>query len=255
MDRLFARTLSLARLQDRWPQLHQSDAEAWPQESGAQQAWLLFHRGQFPQAVEAGLAAGGAALHAAHKAQCVMARHLVGQAQQRMALYQAVAERAALQLLKPTASAEALAQAHFWRGYALSQYCQGLNVAKALALGLSTQVKAHLEMAVALAPQHADAHLALAGFHADLVDKVGPLIAQLSYGASAQAGLQLLAQASALQARSVMGLVEQARALVMLQGEAALGQAQALYEQAVRLKPLDAAERLELRLARAELRD
>ena len=106
-----------------------------------------------------------------------------------------------------------------------------------------------------MAPQHADAHLALAGFHADLVDKVGPLIAQMSYGANAQTALSLMARAASLQARSVMGLIEQARALVMLQGEIALAQATALYEQAARLQPLDEAERLAVDLARAELRD
>lgn len=254
MKRLLGFRLDMARLRQRWDLLHQSDIESWPQEPAVQQAWLMFHRGRFDQAVAQGLAAGGAGLNAANKAQSVIARHGHTQESQRMALFQAVAERAAGQLTAGT-SAQALAQAHFWRGYALAQYCQGLNVARALALGLSLQARTHLELAVALAPQHADAHLALAGFHAEMVDKVGPLIAQLSYGASVQAGLSLLARAASLQARSVMGLIEQARALVMLQGEMALAQATALYEQAARIRPLDVAEALDIALARAELSD
>ncbi len=246
-------TLNLARLQARWPQLHQSDAEPWPDAPAVQEAWLAFHNGLFKEAVALGLAAGGAGLNVANKAQCVMARHLEATERERMALLQAVAERAAGQIA--ASPLQRAAQPHFWRGYALAQYCQGLNVAKALALGLSVQAKTHLELAVKMAPQHADAHLALAGFHADLVDKVGPLIAQMSYGANAQTALSLMAQAASLQARSVMGLIEQARALVMLQGEIALAQATALYEQAARLQPLDEAERLAVNLARAELRD
>ena len=247
--------LDLARMKERWAQLHQGDAEAWPKEPSVQQAWLMFHRGEFHKAVDLGLAAGGAGLNVANKAQLIMARHLETQEKQRLALLQAVADRAGSQLLALGSPAETLAQAHFWRGHALSQYCQGLNVAKALALGLSAQAKTHLELAVALAPHHADAHLALAHFHADLIDKVGPLIAQMSYGASAQTAMGLLAHAASLQTRSLMGLIEQARALVLLQGEVALAQATALYEEALRFKPLDAAEQLEIELARAEMRD
>lgn len=243
--------LSLATLRKRWPQLHQGDAEPWPQDAQVQQAWLQFHRGDFEGAARLGLAAGGAGLHVANKAQYFLARRLPAQDAQRLALLQQVAERAAAEL---AAGQPTLAQAHFWRGQALAHYCQGLHVAKALALGLSAQARVHLEMAVAMAPHHADAHLALAGFHADLVDKVGPLIARMSYGASAQASLTLLAQAASLQARSVMGLLEQARALMTLQGEVALAQAKALYEQAAQLQPLDEVERLEIEMARAELR-
>lgn len=255
MKRMFDFKLDLPNLHQRWPQLHQSDGEAWPQNQDAQQAWLLFHQGEFQSAVERGLAAGGAGWNAANKAQCFIARHLTEQESERMALLKAVADRASLQLLDISRPVSAQAQSHYWRGLALLHYCQGLNVAKALALGLSVQAKTHLELAVTLAPHHADAHLALASFHADLIDKVGPLIAQLSYGASAQAGLTLLSRAADLQVRSVMGLVEQARALLLLQGEVALAQANALYEQATRLRPLDAAERLEVELARAELQD
>lgn len=255
MAKTFGIKLDLGKLQERWSQLHQGDAEAWPLDPAVQQAWLSFHRGEFQKAVELGLAAGGAGLNVANKAQCIIARHLETQERKRLALLQAVADRAGAQLMALGSPADTLAQAHFWRGHALSQYCQSLNVAKALALGLSAQAKTHLELAVALAPHHADAHLALANFHADLIDKVGPLIAQMSYGASARTAMELLTQAASLQVRSVTGLIEQARALVLLQGEVALAQATALYEEAVRFKPLDAAEQLEVELARTELRD
>lgn len=247
--------LDLSALQTHWSALHQSDTEAWPQDGAVQQAWLRFHLGQFEQAVELGVAAGPSGLNVANKAQSTLARHLHTQERQRVALLQAVADRAGSQLLILGSPVAELARAHFWRGHALAQLCQGMHVVKALALGLSLQARTHLELAVALAPRHADAHLALAGFHADLIHKVGPLIAQMSYGANARTALGLIERADALQARSVMGLVEQARAMLRLQGEAAQPQARALYAQAARLRPLDAAEQLEVELARAELRD
>lgn len=247
--------LDLATLQRHWAELHHSDTEAWPTNEAVQQAWLSFHRGQFEQAVAQGLAAGSAGLNVANKAQCTLARHLQTREPQRTALLHAVADRAGGQLLTLGSPVAELAKAHFWRGHALAQVCQGMHVVKALALGLSLQARTHLELAVALAPRHAEAQLALASFHADLIDKVGPLIAQMSYGASARAALDLIARASALQARSVMGLVEQARALRMLHGEGARDPARALYEQAARMRPLDAAEHMEVDLARAELRD
>ena len=57
--------------------------------------------------------------------------------------------------------------------YALGRYSQGISVAKALAQGLGSKVKAALETAIKLAPKHADAHIALGAFHAEVIDKVG----------------------------------------------------------------------------------
>ncbi len=139
--------LDLRSLRAHWLELHQSDTEPWPQEEAVQQAWLSFHRGQFGQAVELALAAGPSGLNVANKAQCLMARHLQAQKHERMALLQAVIDRSAGQVLALGVwgqAPEALARAHFWRGHALAQLCEGLHVAKALALGLSLQARTHL---------------------------------------------------------------------------------------------------------------
>jgi hypothetical protein len=49
--------------------------------------------------------------------------------------------------------------------------------------------------------------------------------------------------------------MEYARALLMLHGDARMGEATRLYEKAAALKPADARERLDVELARAGLRD
>jgi tetratricopeptide (TPR) repeat protein len=143
----------------------------------------------------------------------------------------------------------------YFQAYALGRYSQGISVAKALAQGLGSKVKEALEKAIALQPRHADAHIALGSFHAEVIDKVGSLIGGMTYGAKKDAGLRLFQEALRIHPGSALGLVEYANGLVMLEGEERLKEATRLYEQAAALKPLDALERLEVELAREELRD
>jgi hypothetical protein len=124
---------------------------------------------------------------------------------------------------------------------------------KALAQGLGNKVKDSLEQAIQLEPRHADAHLALGAFHAEVIDKVGSLIAGMTFGAKKDTGLQLLQQALLLNLGSVMGLVEYANAMVMLEGEKMLAEANRLYLQAASTHPIDAQERLDVELAKEEL--
>ena len=65
------------------------------------------------------------------------------------------------------------ANAHYWMAYALGRYSQGISVAKALAQGLGSKVKARARDDDQAAPKHADAHIALGTFHAEVIDKVG----------------------------------------------------------------------------------
>ena len=126
-------------------------------------------------------------------------------------------------------------------------------MAKALAQGLGSKVKEALERAIALQPRHADAHVALGAFHAEVIDKVGTLIGGMTYGARKDTGLQLFRQGLQLHPSSPMAMIEYANGLLMLEGEASMAQATRLYEQAAACRPLDAAERLEVALAKAEL--
>ena len=50
------------------------------------------------------------------------------------------------------------------------------------------KVKNALETTIQLAPKHADAHIALGAFHAEVIDKVGSLLGR-TQGASKDAGL------------------------------------------------------------------
>ena len=108
---------------------------------------------------------------------------------------------------------------------------------------------------IKLQPKHADAHIALGSFHAEVIDKVGSLIGGMTYGAKKDTGLALLQQALKLNFYSALGMIEYANAMLMLEGEKMMQEATRLYQQAAAAKPLDAMERLDVEMAKVELAD
>ena len=239
-----------ASLKKHWPRLHAGDAEPWPKDEAVQAAWALFHAGQFQKATEAGLKAGGAGLVAANKAQAIHANYLEKSEKTKLALFLEVAERAEAQ-----AKAEPKnANAWYLMAYALGRYSQGISVAKALSQGLGSKVKGALETAIKLEPKHADAHIALGAFHAEVIDKVGKLLGK-TQGADAATGLKLFRQALVLNPTSAIAMVEYANGLIMLEGDKKMAEAEKLYADAAACEPADAMERLDVEMAKAELED
>lgn len=232
-----------------WARLHAGDAEPLPSDPEVLRAWALFHNGDFQQACEAGLAAGGAGITAANKATCIYANYVEKKEKARLDLFLEAAQRAEQQ----TQAEPGNANAWYWHAYALGRYSQAISVAKALAQGLGSRVKESLERTIALQPRHADAHAALGAFHAEVIDKVGTLIGGMTYGAKKDTGLKMFQEAMRLHPRSPIALIEYANGLVMLEGEKKMKEATRLYEQAAALPPVDAKEWLDIELARAEL--
>ena len=234
-----------------WARLHAGDAEPLPQDVKVLQAWALFHSGEFQQAVDMGLDIGGAGVTVANKAECIYATYLEKKEKVRLDLYLEVARRAEAQAREDPGNINA----HYWHAYALGRYSQGISVAKALAQGLGSKVKGSLENVIKLQPRHADAHIALGAFHAEVIDKVGALIGSMTYGAKKDTGLQLLQEALRLNFESAIGMIEYANAMVMLEGEKMMKEATRLYQRAALAKPMDAMERLDVEMARVELED
>ena len=243
-------TLDTATLKAHWTRLHAGDAEPLPADEEVLAAWALFHAGEFERAVEAGLKARGRGITVANKAQATYANYLERSEQTKLALFMEVAERAEAQIATDPMNANA----YYFMAYALGRYSQGVSVVKALAQGLGSKVKSALETAIKLAPDHADAHIALGAFHAEVIDKVGSLLGR-TQGASKDAGLAMFKIALKLNPRSATAMVAFANGLVMLEGDKMLQQATELYENAARCVPLDAMERLDVEMAKAELGD
>jgi hypothetical protein len=232
-----------------WARLHSGDAEPLPKDAQVLQAWALFHNGEFQQAAEAGLAAGGDGITVANKATAVYANYLEKKEKAKLDLLMEVARRAETQAAEDAGNPNAW----YWQAYALGRYSQGISVAKALAQGLGGKVKEALERTIKLQPRHADAHIALGAFHAEVIDKVGALIGGMTYGAKKELGLRLFQDALKINPASAIGMIEYANGLVMLEGDRKMKEATRLYEQAAGTKPFD--ERLDVELAKAELED
>jgi tetratricopeptide (TPR) repeat protein len=240
-----------ANLLTHWPRLHAGQGLQPPAPGPLAEGWACYHSGDFERAATIGLLHGREGLALANQATAIYANYLEPREAARLALFRLVAERAAAQSHAEPDNCQAL----YWQAYALGRYSQGISVARALAQGLGSKVKGALERVVALQPHHADAHIALAAFHAEVIDKVGALVGRMTYGVRADAAIELFERGLQLHPDSASALMEYARGLLMLQGDARLAEATRLYEKAAALTPADARERLDVELARAGLSD
>ncbi len=245
----FAFDAELVRKQ--WKRLHAGDMEPLPTNEKVLAGWVLFHSGKFQRAFDTGMKLGPEGVTLANRAACTYATYLEQSEKVRLQLYQESAERAAVL----AAAHPDNVNAHYLHAHALGRYSQGISVAKALAQGIGHKIKASLETTIKLQPKHADAHIALGTFHAEVIDKVGMLIGYMTYGAKKDISLRMMEAGRMLTPKSPVALTEHARALVILEGDSALEEATALWEKAAAIKPRDAVEYLEVEAARAELAD
>ena len=236
-------------LRKNWARLHRGDCEPFPKEPEVQGAWRAYHRGDFAEAVALGLAAGGAGITVANKAQSIYANGLERKEAVRMALLEEAMKRAQAQ----SVAAPKNANAHYQYAYAAGRYSQGISVAKALAQGYGGRIRAALEATLRLAPKHAEAHTAMGTYHAEVIDKVGALVGGLTYGARKDTGEEHFRKALELAPDSPIAHSEFANGLVMMHGKKALEEASDLYARAAALEPRDAMEKLDVEAAKAEL--
>jgi tetratricopeptide (TPR) repeat protein len=236
-------------LKKAWDRLHRGDREPFPADAKLQSAWRAFHRGDFARAIAEGakLKASGATV--ANKSAAVAATYLVDDDKTAIRLLLEAAARA------DAATRESPRDANAWymQAFVLGRYAQGVSVMKALAEGIGSKVKKALDRALALEPKHADAHIALGLYHAEIVDKVGALAGRLTYGADAGESAKHFEQALRLNPGSAIAHMEYGNALLMLHGDKKHKQAVELYRKAAACRPADAMERLDVEQAKAEL--
>jgi tetratricopeptide (TPR) repeat protein len=238
-----------AGLKKHWARLHRGDCEAFPKDADVLEAWRHFHAGEFAQAVEAGRAAGGPGINAAVKAQTVYAHYLEKAEKTKLALFDEAAGWADERRTKAPKDANA----HYMYAFALGRYGQGISVAKALAQGFGGKIKEALLTALKLEPKHADAYIAYGSYQAEVINKVGGLVAGMTYGAKKDSALEHFQKAVKLNPESAIARIEYANGLILLFGKSRIDEATALYEEAAAMKPMDAMERLDVGLAQAEL--
>lgn len=238
-----------AGLRKHWARLHRGDCEPLSKNAAVLDAWQAFHAGDFARAVDAGLAVGDAGIKAAVKAQVVYGQYLERADKAKIALFAEAAGWADAHRSKHPQDANA----HYLYAFAMGRYSQGISVVKALAQGLGGKIKEALTTAIKLEPKHADANIAYGAYQAEVIDKVGGIVAGMTYGAKKDSAIGHFQQALKLNPDSAIARIEFANGLIMLFGKGRLDEATKLYEEAAACKPADAMERLDVERARAEL--
>lgn len=260
-------------LKKAWPKLHAGDQEPYPDAKRAaallaaagksapkgmdaealatalQEAWRAFHRGDFRAAFEAGEALGPVGASVAVKALGIHASYLVDDDAEKLKRFERAAHLA-------EAAVKALpdeANAHYRHAFALGRYSQGLSIAKALKAGIAGKVRAALDATLERAPKHAEAHTAMALYHAEIIGKVGAMIGGLTYGAKAAEADRHIKAALKLTPDSPIAHIEHGNVLMLLHGDKQEDAAAAAYEKAGKLKPLDAMEALDAAYARSQI--
>lgn len=259
-------------LKKAWPKLHAGDCEPYPDAKRAaallkaagksapkldaealaatlQDAWRAFHRGDFQQAFESGEALGPVGASVAVKALGIHATYLVEDEAERLRRHELGGKlaEAAIKALPEEANS------HYRHAFALGRYSQGISIAKALKLGIAGKVRASLDAALELAPKHAEAHMALALYHAEIVGKIGAMIGGLTYGAKASEADKHIREALKLTPASPIAHVEHGNLLLLLDARRNEDAAAEAYEKAGKCKPLDAMETLDAAWARAQI--
>ena len=266
------------RLKAHWPRLHCGDREPFPDAhrlearlgrtegedhplagraggwkalaADVQQAWRLYHEGEFEKAARLGASLRSAGRCVASKATTVYANYVEPDPERKLELFESAAQEAE----RAVSAMPDHANAHYLRAFALGRYSQGISVIVALSRGLGGKVKASLERALELDPRHADAHIASGTYHAEIIDKVGSLVGGLTYGASKNEGVAHYRKAVDLNPHSAIARIEYANGLLLMFGAARRAEAEQLYREAARIKPADAMERLDAELAVSMLR-
>lgn len=260
-------------LRKAWPKLHAGDAEPFPDAKRAaalldaagktapkgmdaerlaaalQDAWRAFHRGDFKAAFDAGEKLGPIGASVAVKALGIHATHLVDDEAEKLRRF----ERAAGIAQTAIEALPGEANSHYRHAFALGRYSQGLSIAKALKAGIAGKVRASLDNTLERAPKHAEAHTAMAVYHAEIIGKIGALIGGLTYGAKAAEADQHIKTALKLTPDSPIAHIEHGNVLMLLHGSKQESAAAAAYEKAAKLQPLDAMEALDAAYARAQL--
>jgi hypothetical protein len=240
-----------ASLKKAWKRLHAGDAEHYPKEAALVEAWIAFHAGRFEAAARQGLEQGLAGYTVAAKATCIHANYLEESKPGKHALFDAVIARCREQQAQQADNPGA----YYWYAYALGRQAQDQSVLAALSQGTGGRIRDSLETVLRLSSRHADAHIALGVYHAEVVAKVGALLAGLTYGASREASIRHFDKALALNPDSAIARVEYANALALLDGKKGLEQAIMLCKEASGMRPHDAMERLDIELARQEFQN
>jgi len=264
-----------SKLQESWPDLHGGDCVRFPDADWVKQcleqapdaappsydgnavalantvqdAWRSFHAGDFFQATRLSAQCGQLAHAPANKAAGIYATYLEANEAAARACFLAAVKRAetAIQALPDDPNS------YYFHAFNLGRYSQSISILKALRQGLGGKIQSSLAHALMLEPDHAEAHIALGMYHAEVIDKVGKMLGKLTYGANADTALMHFEHALELTPDSPIAHIEYGNGLYLLFGDDRLDEVTDLYVRASEMQAVDAMEQLDIEAALTEL--
>lgn len=236
-------------LKKAWKQLHLGDCEPFPEDADIQQAWRLFHSGEFQQAVILADKVGLKAHAVANKATGIYATYLEDNERKQIDCFKSAITRAE----KAIAAMPDDANAHYFHAFNLGRYSQSISVVKALKQGIGGKIAQSLNTTLELQPKHAEAHTAMGMYHSEIINKVGKMLGSVTYGASEKEALKHFETAIRLSPDSPIAHIEYGNGLYLLYGDKRLDEVTELYVKASEMTPRDAMDQLDIAAAQDEL--
>jgi tetratricopeptide (TPR) repeat protein len=260
------------KLSKAWKTLHLGDGEPFPDARRAQAllkaaarhappldatelseqlqcAWRAFHAGEFQQAFELGSSLGVIGSSVATKALGIHSNYLVKKTEDKLHRF----EQLAVLAEQAIAALPNEANSYYRMAFGYGRYSQGISIGKALKMGLAGKVKIALDSCLNLNPKHAEAHLASALWHAEIVHKVGSMLAGFTYGAKQRLAEEHMKTALKLAPDMPIVHSEHAQMLLLLDERGNAQAAADAFERATKLTAMDAMDYLDAHFAQTQI--
>lgn len=242
----FIQNLKEDDLLSRWEQLHAADLAEQPT-GELLAAWLLFHNGFYEESANAALKLGSEGIPVLIRSVVAYTDYICEDEDYCVEILEQA------YLLGETQGGDSINN-QFTTGLAMGRYSQSISITKALAKGLGGKVKNLLTTVLIAQPDHAEAHLAMAMYHAEIIDKVGATLGGLTYGAKAKTAYSHIEKALD-SVPNAINLIEAGNAFILLKGDKGMDEATALYQRAAEVEPLDALQSMDVDFAASQLED
>lgn len=202
-------------------------------------ARAAFSEGDYVGAADLGEALGTVSGHALAAEALAIYAHYLAEEEEKAPLLQRAMRSAETAIKLDPGSAEA----HLQSAHATGRYSQLFAPMTAMREGYPKQVRASIERAVELDPDHFGAHLSLGSWHAEAIGK-GGMMARALLGANGKTALAHFERAMALAPDRNVVLIEYASGLLMLERRKGRSEARDLLVRAIELPPQDAFQRI-----------
>ena len=233
---------SNGKLEENWTKIHAGNLEPFPADEGLQDVWRAYHEGRFQDAMEQGKSIGGAGLVPAAFATTIYAQYLEDDEKRKVDLLLMGIDLAK----QATEQCPDSPNAFYMLAVSYGRHSQFINMIEALQQGVAPKINNAISRCLELEPGHAEGQAPLAGWHAEIVDKVGAMLAGLAYGAKKDQGEEHYKKALELAPKSPVPYIEKAQGMILMLGEMVRTEVMELLQKAQTLEPMDAMQVLDV---------